>query len=1136
MKKKRLEKILIGNFFLKLLTIMKLSLFIVCLTAFSVVASESYSQSTKLSLEMRNVSINSVLKEIEDKSEFRFFYSEDVDTKKTVSVYFKNSNIADILDEIFEGTSIVFKIVGRQIALYNNTEDKMSFPWMQQQSVSISGRVTDSDGQLLPGVTVIEKGTTNGTVTNIDGEYNLDKISSGAVLQFSFVGMKTQEIPFSGQSVINVVLENDAIGIEEVVAVGYGTMKRGAVTGAVSAIEGKELTIAPSTNTTAMMAGRLPGLIVQQKSGQPGNDIASYSIRGFGSALIIVDGVERNFTQLDPNEIESVTVLKDASASIYGSRAGNGVVLVTTKRGKSGAPNISFNSSFSVSQPTAFPDYVNAYQFASMLTQAEGGVGSGSTFSQEDIDKYKEGTEPGYVSTNWKKEVMREWAPQQLHNLNINGGNEVTKYYFNLGYLNQGSMWRSGDGIYQRFNISSNVDVNISKRLSAQFDISWRREDRDDPHDLSTIFNDLYFANPTVDISNWPSPELIPVAAPTRATEDQPVATSTQSMSGYIKDQRDYFNGSIFLKYELPVSGLSIDSKVDLWSYNRYRNEFQKTFEVWEYDYENQVHSSAGTIGENYVGKTSYRSQKVTAQLALRYEKNFNSHSIKGLLLNEMIYDKSDNFWASRSNLISSSLPYLYAGSTDTQLNSDAVYEDGRHSLVGRVNYSFGNKYLAEVSFRYDGSPRFAENKRWGFFPGVSLGWRISEESFMQDGFFNNLKLRASAGRTGRDAISDYDYLTGYELVTGINNVYLFGDETYTRLQSIGLANENITWEKIDLYNLGLDASILDGKFGSELDAFYRKRSGILATRESTVANTFGATLPAENINSLDNRGFEITLYHKRRVGDFSYNITANYSWSRAKWLHYEERETFEDADDERIHKVSGKWTNRTLGYLTDGFFNSQEEIDNETVDQDQGGNVSIEPGDIRYVDYNGDGIITERDKVVLGKGTTPESMFGINMSASYKGFDFSMLWQGASGFVSRFNNDNNIGGLRASAGVPLAYQWEYQWNPDHPEDAQLPAPNVAGVKAHNMYLNDMYIKDATYMRLKNVTFGYNLPKSFLNSTGIEKVRFFISGLNLLTFYDFGIFKDYDPEITSSNAQETYPIQRVFSAGVNVTL
>lgn len=859
-----------------LLLIMRLISFLILVGTLTVSAN-SYSQQTKLDLRLKNSSIENILLSIENNSRFIFIYDANIINtlgKKTIEA--KGQRIETILDHLFEGTEVAYRVDDRQVFLFQ--KDNLSDPLLSkirgnQQLIEIRGTINDPDGNPLPGVTVVIKGTTQGTITDIDGNYSLNNVPDDATLVFSFVGMKTQENPVAGKSLINVTMAEDAIGIDEVVAVGYGTMKRANLTGSVAAVSGDELTIVPSTNTAAMVAGRLPGLIVHQTSGQPGADEANVSVRGFGRALVLVDGVERNFTQLDPNEIESISILKDASAAIYGARAGNGVILVTTKRGQDGAPKISLNSSYSSSQPTAFPDYVNAYQFASMLTYAEGGVGPGSTYSQEDLDKFKQGNEPGYVGTDWKKVVMREWAPQQLHNLNVRGGNENTKYYLNLGYLNQGSIWKSGDGIYQRLNVSSNVDVKISDKLNASVDLNWRREDRDDPRNTLAIFRDLAFANPTVDRTNFPNPELNQVISPTRPTENNTVARTFQDVSGFIKDKRDIFNGAISLKYELPVKGLSVDGKVALNSFNRINNNFANEFEVWSYDYENQILSSAGFIGEKSSRKQSYRSQIITTQLALRYDRNFNNHYISGLLLNEMINEQEDNFWASRNDLISGTLPYLFAGNVETQLNGDYVSEDGRQSLVGRLNYGFKGKYLAELSFRYDGSPRFPKDKRWGFFPGVSVGWRISEESFIDDKIFDNLKLRASVGRSGFDGISTYDYLTGYQLTTGNNNVTILGDQTLAQLQSIGLANKNITWETIDLYNVGIDASILNGFLGMELDAFYRKRGGILANRSATISNTFGATLPAKNINSMDNRGFEILLTHRNKIGDFSYNI-----------------------------------------------------------------------------------------------------------------------------------------------------------------------------------------------------------------------------------------------------------------------
>ncbi|MEQ6122484.1 TonB-dependent receptor [Reichenbachiella sp. MALMAid0571] len=1091
-----------------------------------------------INIEFEDFNLTQLIGEIEAITDYEFSYNrEDLDRKFRFSGKFRGTTVADLLVETSKQTNLKFRQVNNiiHISKKSTLSKKEEALEVIIADVEISGKITDENGEGLPGASVVVKGTATGTTSDIEGSYKLN-VPEEVILTVSFVGYKTQEVTLNGRNVLDVQMELDAEQLEEVVVVGYGEQKRVNVTGSLATVKSEELTKTPSTNNTAMLAGRMPGLIVHQTNGQPGNDEANIRIRGFGNALVIVDGVQRDFTQLDPNEIESISILKDAAAAIYGSRAGNGVILVTTKRGIKGTPEININSSISNSRSTFFPDYVDGYQFATMYNraQAQDGV-TDLKYSQEDLLKLQEGTESGYINPNWQKKVMRDWAPQSQHNLNVRGGSDNSRYFFSVGYLDQGSIWKSGDGVYQRYNLASNIDTDISENLTAGLDFNFRREDRDNLFSQDEVFNDLLFADPTVDVDNFPYTDLILDMAPLRSGTDNAIGSSTQDISGYTRSKTDVLNVALSLKYKLPLKGLSIDGKMALRSLNMNLTKLGIPFEVHGYDYQSETLLPTSTIGSSSLTKSSTETQRITTQLALRYSREFRNHKISALLLNERINEEMKSFQTTSRNLLSSSIPYLDNADGTTATNTDDASQDGRVSWVGRANYSYKGKYLVEGTFRYDASPRFPQDTRWGFFPGISLAWRMSDEAFLQNSnVLSNLKLRASASKVGNDGTSSYNYLTGYGVVSGSNSTYVLNGNSYPRIQSTGLANKNITWEEVSVYNLGMESSFFNGIIGLEVDLFYRKRTGLLTTSNATLPNTFGATLPQQNINSQDNRGFELVLNHRNAIGGFRYNISGNVTLTRAKWIHFEERE-FDEGDDQRINKQSGQWANRTFGYLTEGFFKSQDEIDAATIDYDQSGNVSLSPGDIKYVDTNMDGVITGDDRVELGKGTTPELMFGLNAEATFKGFDFSMLWQGASNYVTIFTGAN-LGGFQSGAGIPLTYQWEYQWNEENPNAAKLPAANFSGISNYNNRQSDISVQDATYLRLKNVSIGYVIPKSLLDKVGIKKVRVYASGMNVFTFSGLGIFKDYDPEISSSNAQSTYPIQKTYSLGINITL
>jgi TonB-linked SusC/RagA family outer membrane protein len=1109
----------------KVLRIMKLTVFLFLLSVISVFASKSYSQNTVLNLDMKNSTVKEVLRNIEKQSEFVFMYSEKlIDVNREVSVTVKNKKISEVLDELFAGTDVSYKVKDRFVLL--TTPEVTGSDLIIQQQPAVSGTVTDEANQPLPGVTVLVKGTTQGTVTNADGEYTLRDIPEDATLVFSFVGMRTQEIPVGNQTSINVEMAVDAIGLEEVVAIGYGTQKKANLTGSVATVNTKDITVAPVGNVTNTLAGRLPGLFVKQESGAPGSDAARLSIRGFGSALVIVDGVERNFNNIDPNEIESISVLKDGAAAIYGSRAGNGVILVTTKKGNISKPIFTYNGSYNIEQYTSIMEPSSSGQWAEMTREGALNSGQKSPYTEEEVALFYAGTDPDYPNTDWVKTITRPNTPMRQHNLSVRGGSEKIKYYAFLGYMNAETLLKTNGGDYTRYNFRSNMEANITDNLKLQVNFSTivgqhrfplRSIGRD-------IFADLYGAQP-VYAGELPDKNKVPYPGTTPVT-----GTVNRDLGGYNDTDEQDIQGGMALDWNIKwVKGLKARAFFDYLQTYSNDKQFNKAFKSYIY-----IHSSSQYVQRTERSNTTLthndrRSRTINGQFSLNYDRIFaDDHNVSAFALYEITDYSGDNIMASRSGFLSTQVDYLFGGSTETQLNNGSAFEMGRASYAGRINYGYKSKYLLESTLRYDASAKFPSDTRWGLFPSISLGWRLSEENLIKNSIpsLDNLKLRASYSESGYDAIGNFQYLSGYQY--GL--VYAIGNSAQQALYDMGLPNPNLTWETMTTYNLGLDMSLWERKLYGEFDVFYRKREGIMGNRVASLPSTFGASLPPENINSSDNRGFEAMLGTAGSKNDFRYDISGNIAYSRSKWLDFDEPE-YTDPDDIRLNKRTGQWVDRTIGYISDGLFASQEEINNLPYDQDKQGNKTLRPGDIKYKDLNGDKVIDWRDQDEIGKGTFPHWMFGLNTNLVYKNIDCSMLFQGAFGYSNFLN----------TRGLPDALTYKWRWSPENP-DVNAYVPRLGGA-ASNSWTTDHRIHDIAYVRLKTLSVGYTLPKVLTNKINWQSVRFYFAATNLFTLSNISEF-NVDPEAPASGGSTSgfvhnmnyYPQQRTLSFGVNISL
>ncbi|WP_211229745.1 SusC/RagA family TonB-linked outer membrane protein [Olivibacter sitiensis] len=1069
------------------------------------------------------------IKQLQQQSGVEFVFDEQVLQLEKILVKEMDANaqpLQNVLNQLLSGTAIEYTQKGRQAVLLSK----------KQEPGIISGRVVDTLGMALPGATIRVVELNQSTGTDKDGNYSISVKPGIYTVEASFVSyekhVKSNVTVAERQSLSLDFVLTEALGnLDEVIVVGYGIQKRENLAGSVVAIQSDEIVRAPVANITSALAGRLPGLVSLQSNGRPGNDQATLSIRGFGSPLILIDGVEGDINTVDPNEIASISVLKDASASIYGARAGNGVIMVTTKRGVIQAPSINFKSVFTAQGNTLMPTMSSSGQLAEILR--EGHIQSGqpvetAPYTEEEIQKFYAGTDPQYPNTDWFNLLVRDWAPQQQHNISVRGGSDKVRYYGLFGYLNQQTVMKRSDASFERFNLRSNLDAYIAKGLKARVDFSSIIRNNKFPYRgmTSNFFGDLWNTSPVYPAA-FPDPSKISYAG--GGGTGGAHITSDRSLTGYNdgKDQDTHFVLDLTYDFDGWLQGLQVRSLVDYLQGYGSSKQFQIPVSFYNYDYAADIYTLAGNFGTSSnlnLARTSNR--QITSQSYLGYKKIFNQvHDLHVLGIYEVIDYFNDRITAARSNFLTSSIDEMLAGSTSGMTNSGSTAEMGRKSIIGRVNYTLLNRYILESSLRVDASAKFAPESRWGYFPGVSLAWKISDERFLQSvKNLDMMKLRLSYGTSGNDGIGNFQYLAGYSITDqNSGGSYLFGNDKLPGIVPRGLANVSLTWERLKTYNVGLDVSLWKEFLYFNLDAFYRQRDGIPAIRSSSLPGSFGAVMPTENLNSKDTRGFDLMLASNHRVGDFSWNVAANISWSRSKWTAFDEP-NYSDLDQERINKQTGHWDNRTFGYLSGGLFTSQEEIDQLPYDQDLRGNSTLRPGDVKYLDVNGDGEITWRDQVEIGKGNFPMWMGGFNGSVKYRSFDLSFLFQGAFGY--------NIFANGRQAGMVSTFFYENRWTEQNNVSDAL-VPRVGGA-ASNGWTSTYNQIDASYLRLKNIHIGYTFDSKVLRTQYINNIRLFFAGTNLFTWSKLNKY-DIDPEAPTGMGGLYYPQQRTLSAGLELT-
>ncbi len=1034
----------------------------------------------------------------------------------------------------------------------------ISLPSIYAQEISVSGTVTSaSDGLPLPGVSIIDtKNPSIGVVADFDGNYTIKLNSGQTSLRFSYIGFKSTELPVNGQTTLNASLLEDVSNLDEVIVVGYGTQKRATVSGAVASVKGEELTKSPTVNLTNSLSGRVAGLFVSQASAEPGNDGANIRIRGTNTynntgALVVVDGIpdrDGGLGRINPADIESISVLKDASAAIYGARAANGVILVTTKRGKSGKPKITYSSQQGWAAPTIIPEMANAPQYAELRNELEvynlpvdewqgatdGFNSTGSytrpdgsqrdaIYTPEDLELFRNGQDPwGHPDTDWFDETFKKGSSQEKHTMQLTGGSENFNYFTSLGYLKQDAYYKNSATGYEQYDIRVNLDAKISEGISLKVGILGREEKRNYPTEsVGAIFRMLTRGRPT-EPAYWPNG----FPGPDIENGQQPVVIAT-SQTGYDRDIRDYFQSNATLDIKIPwIEGLKLQTTAAIDKSFLNQKVWRTPWELYTWDGTNRDESGLIPVrrgpAEPNLTQTSQNRLSILLGANLQYEKSFGDHNLLLLAGTNKETKTYEGFDAYRRYFISPAIEDLFAGGTDEQNINGSSDRASRLNYFGRVSYNFQEKYLMEFLWRYDSSYLFPEDTRYGFFPGFTAGWVVSKENWFgesnSDSFFNHLKLRASWGELGNDKFNDDEFPPNQFLATyGFGN-YVINNSQVTTLSESRVPNSNITWEVATNINVGLDARFIQNKLNLEFDWFLNKRTDILTTPSASLPALSGISPPRQNFGEVENKGFDFILGWNDYIGEeFRYGITLNAGYAKNKIIFNDEAE-----GSPEWQRVTGRSIGAQLIYGYDGVFATQADIDAETLDYSALVN-NLRPGDMKLVDYNNDGKITPDDRFRNDKNIYPTLQGGINLTASYKNFDLSTLFQGAWGGEVFFNF-----GEAGTIGNYLERDYDNRWSVNNPSNVD---PRITN-RGDQYYSNgNTYWRNNTdYMRLKNLELGYNFPQEIIGQIGLSNLRFYINGSNLFTWTD----ALFDPEGLSGSGRD-YPVSKILSVGFSVS-
>lgn len=1121
-------------------------------------ANEGYAQKAMVNIALEDKTVDEVLTELEQGTEFVFFYNnKQIDVKRRVSVQANNKTIFKVLNDVFKGTNVGYKVLDRNIILYDKAIGADSVQ-STMQTTTVKGSVVDATGEPVIGASILVKGTTNGVITDVDGNFTLSNVAPDATLVVSYVGYKTQEVRVGGKTSFNIVLAEDAEVLDEVVVVGYGVQKKQSLTGAVTAITSESIQTTKSENLINNIQGKMPGLMIRQKTGEPGTFDNMISIRGGGNPLIVIDGVTREyeeFAQLNSEDIESISILKDASAAIYGMNSANGVIIVTTKQGASEKTRVSYSGLFGMKHATGMEETVDAYTFRVMENEMSRNGKKAEVYSQDVLDKYKNGVE-GYQDWDWIDMYMNKLAFATNHTLSVRGGNDKVKYFVSAGYNRDNGLLKSGIQYYERFTFRSNVSAELAKGLTMNVKVAGRWNQTQRPReDFMWTFKTLLVNDRGVGPYAIGSTDHYSDIAP---ESKNAAALVDPDKDGYRRNRGVNYSADIDLTWKVPfVEGLTVGVVGSFDGNNRNNSELQKSYQLYDY-FTNQP---TKTYGQDRYQNTMGVFQKLYGRAQVNYMNSFGKHNLNVTGVVEASGSRYDELYGRRLYDGYFSNDILNQADASTATNSGYRNETRLAAYLLRANYDFAGKYLLEVVGRYDGSYRYAPGHRWAFFPSVSAGWRISEEKFMKEKlpFVSNMKLRVSYGKSGYDAGDPFQYVAAY--TQGSSGYVLDGTKLTMGMVAPGVVLDNLSWVVTKTANLGLDFDLWNGKLFGTFEIYRRVNDGLLASRLQDIPNTFGASFPKENINSEENRGLEIELGTRGKIGkDFGYTISANYSFTRYKYLKVE-HSPYQSSMDRYLNgyenrTIGGMWNHSGGGMWiqkTDGQFQSISEFEKAPLYGGSNGNSMMLPGSFRIVDRNGDGVISYEDQLPESRraGANPPYQFGLNLGFTYKSFDLNILFQGAAGYVIGYANDD-VFGYGSKTNPTLMKKYMNRWHTTNiTDDPYNPSTQWVSGKYPALRRDFTGTQDngnswgvgaipfwnpnATYLRLKSLELGYTLPKNLTRKVGISDLRVFVNGFNLLTFCN-SLLKDADPEREERDwgASLAYPLMKAYNIGLNI--
>ncbi len=1036
------------------------------------------------------------------------------------------------------------------------------------QTKPVTGTILSSDGIPLAGVSVVIKGSTQGTSTDGAGYFTLPINGGKAILVISMTGYAPLTVTANAGMQLNLTLEKNLKDLDEVVVVGYGRQKRGNVVGSVAQISGEQLKQAPAMNVTNMLAGRIPGLTTVQQSGRPGADDASLMIRGVGSyasspaPLIMIDNVQRpSFSHLDPSEIESITVLKDAvSTAVYGLQAANGIILITTKRGKTGKPVVSYDGAVTMNENTRFPKFLNGPDYMEWYNKGTAmdndyNEHTGASivpyvYSQKQIDDLRNGTNtnPLLGNTDWLGQLVGRESFSQQHAITVRGGTDKVKYFTSVGMLDQDGVVKNTG--FKRYNVRTNIDAELNEVFSVALDLGLRQQLTNTPGiapDNTAYLNPFYQGVRMLPNMPMYAPNGLPVGYNSNAGWVNPIASVEQS--GYQRGQTNVFQGNITFKIKVPwVKGLEMKL---LTAYDKTSTENKS----WITPYtlmgraRDQVSgdfipvNTLPGITRNTLRQSYLQNNRKTFQPSITYVNTFGDHSVSVLALYEWSQQKNSRFSTGASNFALTDLHEIDYGSKANEYliapTGGSGIGDSRAGYVGRLNYSYKDRYLFEIATRFDAHVNFTKDNRWKAFPGAGLGWVVSKESFFDKlaSTVNYLKLKTSIGRLGNGGVvGDFPYLQTYLLTTSPSVV--MGGQPVAALYTSQIPNTDLRWETSTVTNVGFESVLWNGLLAVDFEWFYKLTTDIIDYPGALFPQTLGGYFPSVINNGIvGNKGFDLQIRHRNNIGKLRYGVTANMNWAKNKILRRNET-----AGLPEWQRTVGRSIGQKMGFVVDGMYQTWEEAANGA--SPSGGFIA--PGFFKYRDLNGDGRLTRTDDMTfVGRSNIPEMMYGVNIDLQYGGFDFSALFQGAA--LVNVNLAGTYEGSSGTSGVddntPFTKTFygygnspyflvENSWTPENP-NAKYPrlTSYKSTLSAHNAHSNSGWIRDGSYLRLKSAQLGYTIPGHLLKRIKVQQVRFYVSGFNLITWDSL---KYLDPEMPNVN-NGFYPQQRMYSGGVNIT-